>query len=224
MISVIVPIYNVEEYLRRCVDSLLQQTYADLEVILVDDGSPDGCGAICDAYASQEPRVRAVHKPNGGLSDARNAGLLVAAGDEIAFVDSDDWVAPDFLAAMHDALTRTGADIVECSVVKTAGDAAGGAAFGGTAIAPEVPCGPEDTARAIEEAGPKKGKQRWKEELVAAAASRSCVRTRKPLSERELTAILMELAACKMPYATPGGRPTMIFTSKNDLDRRFGRS
>ncbi len=82
----------------------------------------------------------------------------------------------------------------------------------------------EDTARAIEEAGPKKGKQRWKEELVAAAASRSCVRTRKPLSERELTAILMELAACKMPYATPGGRPTMIFTSKNDLDRRFGRS
>ena len=128
MISVIVPIYNVEEYLRRCVDSLLQQTYADLEVILVDDGSPDGCGAICDAYASQEPRVRAVHKPNGGLSDARNAGLLVAAGDEIAFVDSDDWVAPDFLAAMHDALTRTGADIVECSVVKTAGDAAGGAA------------------------------------------------------------------------------------------------
>ena len=149
MISVIVPIYNVEEYLRRCVDSLLQQTYADLEVILVDDGSPDGCGAICDAYASQEPRVRAVHKPNGGLSDARNAGLLVAAGDEIAFVDSDDWVAPDFLAAMHDALTRTGADIVECSVVKTAGDAAGGAAFGGTAIAPEVPSGPEDTARAI---------------------------------------------------------------------------
>ena len=81
----------------------------------------------------------------------------------------------------------------------------------------------EDTARAIEEAGPKKGKQHWKEELVAAAASRSCVRTRKPLSDRELTAILMELAACKMPYATPGGRPTMIFTSRNDLDRRFGR-
>ena len=82
----------------------------------------------------------------------------------------------------------------------------------------------EDTARALEEAGPKKGKQRWKEELVAAAASRSCVRTRKPLSERELTAILMELAACSMPYATPGGRPTMIFTSRNDLDRRFGRA
>ena len=82
----------------------------------------------------------------------------------------------------------------------------------------------EDTARAIEEAGPKKGKQRWKEELVAAAASRSCVRTRKPLSERELSAILMELAACSLPYATPGGRPTMIFTSRNDLDRRFGRA
>ena len=82
----------------------------------------------------------------------------------------------------------------------------------------------EDTARALEEAGPKKGRQRWKEDLVAAAASRSCVRTRKPLSERELTAILMELAACSMPYATPGGRPTMIFTSRNDLDRRFGRT
>ena len=82
----------------------------------------------------------------------------------------------------------------------------------------------EDTARAIEEAGPKKGRQHWKEELVAAAASRSCVRTRKPLSDRELTAILMELAACRMPYATPGGRPTMIFTSRNDLDRRFGRA
>ncbi|MBQ9727410.1 MAG: DNA mismatch repair endonuclease MutL [Kiritimatiellae bacterium] len=81
----------------------------------------------------------------------------------------------------------------------------------------------EDTARALEEAGPKKGRQRWKEELVAAAASRSCVRTRKPLSEKELVAILMELAASSMPYATPGGRPTMIFTSRNDLDRRFGR-
>ena len=68
MISVIVPIYQVEEYLRRCVDSLLRQTYQDFELILVDDGSPDGCGAICDAYASQEPRVRAVHKPNGGLT------------------------------------------------------------------------------------------------------------------------------------------------------------
>ena len=81
----------------------------------------------------------------------------------------------------------------------------------------------EDTARAIEDAGPKKGKQRWKESL-AAAASRSCVRTRKPLSERELGAILMELAACSNPYATPGGRPTMIYTSRNDLDRRFGRA
>ena len=82
----------------------------------------------------------------------------------------------------------------------------------------------EDTARALEEAGPKKGRQHWKEELVAAAASRSCVRTRKPLDERELAAILMELAACSLPYATPGGRPTMIFTSRNDLDRRFGRA
>ena len=121
MISVIVPIYKVEEYLRRCVDSLLQQTYKDFELILVDDGSPDGCGAICDAYASQDPRVRAVHKENGGLSDARNAGLHAARGGVIAFVDSDDWVAPDFLEALYDALESEGADIAECAVMKTDG-------------------------------------------------------------------------------------------------------
>jgi glycosyltransferase involved in cell wall biosynthesis len=101
-------------------------------VILVDDGSPDGCGAICDAYASQDPRVRAVHKSNGGLSSARNAGLHVAKGDVIAFVDSDDWVAPDFLEAMVSALEREGADIIECGVVKTAGDAADELAEGGS--------------------------------------------------------------------------------------------
>ena len=122
MISVIVPIYKVEEYLGRCVDSLLQQSFGDFEIILVDDGSPDGCGAICDAYASQDPRVRAVHKSNGGLSSARNAGLHVARGDVIAFVDSDDWVSPDFLEAMYVAMEREGADIVECGVVKTSGE------------------------------------------------------------------------------------------------------
>lgn len=82
----------------------------------------------------------------------------------------------------------------------------------------------EETARALEEAGPRKGRERWREELVAAAASRSAVRTRKPLDARELVPILMELAACRLPYATPGGRPTMVFTSLRDLDRRFGRS
>lgn len=92
LISIIVPVYKVEQYLARCVDSLLNQTYQNLEVILVDDGSPDGSGAICDAYAARDPRVRVIHKENGGLSSARNAGIDVARGDYLGFVDSDDWV------------------------------------------------------------------------------------------------------------------------------------
>ncbi len=94
LISVIVPIYKVEAYLCRCVDSLLAQTYDNLEIILVDDGSPDGCGRICDAYAEQDPRVRVIHKENGGLSSARNAGIDVAKGTYLGFVDSDDWLDP----------------------------------------------------------------------------------------------------------------------------------
>lgn len=89
--SVIIPIYNVEPYLRECVDHVLAQSYTNIEVILVDDGSPDGCGAICDAYEKQDPRVRVIHKPNGGLSDARNAGLRIARGTYILFLDSDDY-------------------------------------------------------------------------------------------------------------------------------------
>ena len=121
MISIIVPIYKVEEYLARCVDSVLAQTFRDFELILVDDGSPDGCPGICDAYAAADPRIHVIHKENGGLSDARNAGLLIAKGDFIAFIDSDDWVAPDFLEVLYETLAREGADIVECDVVKTNG-------------------------------------------------------------------------------------------------------
>lgn len=92
-VSFIIPIYKVEAYLDQCVDSILSQTYRDIEVILVNDGSPDRCPAMCDAYAEQDSRVRVVHKPNGGLSDARNAGLKVATGEYVIFVDSDDfWV------------------------------------------------------------------------------------------------------------------------------------
>ncbi len=92
LISVIVPVYNVEPYLRRCVDSILAQTYEDLEIILVDDGATDSSGAICDEYAGKDLRVRVIHKPNGGLSSARNAGIDVAKGEYLAFVDSDDWI------------------------------------------------------------------------------------------------------------------------------------
>ena len=92
LISVIVPVYKVEAYLGRCVESLLSQTYENLEIILVDDGSPDNCGQICDTYAARDTRIRVIHKENGGLSSARNAGIDVARGEYLGFVDSDDWV------------------------------------------------------------------------------------------------------------------------------------
>ncbi len=95
MVSVIIPIYNVEKYLRECVDSVLAQTYTDLEIILVDDGSPDNCGAICDEYAARDSRIKVIHKKNGGLSDARNAGLKIARGEYIYFLDSDDYIRND---------------------------------------------------------------------------------------------------------------------------------
>lgn len=100
LLAVIVPVYKVEDYLRPCVDSILSQSYSNLRIILVDDGSPDGCGAICDAYAEQDPRVLSVHKENGGLSSARNFGLQYTEGCEyIAFVDSDDSIEPDIYEA-----------------------------------------------------------------------------------------------------------------------------
>lgn len=95
LLSVIVPVYNVEDYVGRCVDSILNQTYRNLEVILVDDGARDSSGAICDAFQEKDSRVRVIHKENGGLSSARNAGMDVAAGEYITFVDSDDWIEPD---------------------------------------------------------------------------------------------------------------------------------
>ena len=110
-ISVIVPIYKVEPHLCKCVDSILAQTYQNLEIILVDDGSPDNCPAICDAYAAQDRRVRVIHKPNGGLSDARNAGLDVMTGDYVAFVDSDDWIEPQMYEKLLYYLKQFHADI-----------------------------------------------------------------------------------------------------------------
>lgn len=112
----IVPIYKVEAYLDRCIRSIAQQTYRNIEIILVDDGSPDGCPGICDAWAEKDARVRVIHKENGGLSDARNAGMAAASGALIAFVDSDDTVEPTFLQALYDALVANGADVAECAV------------------------------------------------------------------------------------------------------------
>lgn len=103
-ISVIVPVYKVEKYLKKCVDSIINQTYKNLEIILVDDGSPDSCGRICDEYAERDSRIKVIHKENGGLSSARNAGLDIASGDYIAFVDSDDRIAPDAYENLISAL------------------------------------------------------------------------------------------------------------------------
>lgn len=108
LISVIVPIYRVEQYLTKCVDSILGQTYPNIEVILVDDGSPDSCGMICDDYACLDSRVKVIHKRNGGLSDARNAGLRHAEGDLVSFVDSDDYLSPLFLEILYAAMFAFG--------------------------------------------------------------------------------------------------------------------
>lgn len=107
-ISVIIPIYNVEKYLEQCIESVLNQTYQDVEVILVDDGSPDRCPAMCDTFAKRDKRVKVIHKPNGGLSDARNAGTIAATGDYIIYMDSDDfWANSDDLAKLVSAAKKT---------------------------------------------------------------------------------------------------------------------
>ena len=110
--SIIIPIYKVEQYLRQCIDSVLAQTYTNFEIILVDDGSPDGCPAICDEYANKDSRIKVIHKPNGGLSDARNAGLEVAKGEYVMFLDSDDWWDDkDSLCKIAVSIKASGADI-----------------------------------------------------------------------------------------------------------------
>lgn len=113
-ISVIVPVYNVEKYLNRCVDSILAQTYQNLEIILVDDGSPDNCPQICDNYVQKDSRIKVIHKENGGLSSARNAGLDIATGDYIGFVDSDDYIAPDIYSQLYDRIKGDKSYIANC--------------------------------------------------------------------------------------------------------------
>lgn len=117
-ISVIVPVYKVEPYLDRCVQSILRQTFRAFELILVDDGSPDGCPAMCDAWAKQDRRIRVLHKENGGLSSARNAGLAVATGRYISFVDSDDWIEPQMLEYLWNLLqAHPEAQIAQCEAI-----------------------------------------------------------------------------------------------------------
>ncbi len=121
LISVIVPVYKVEPYLDKCISSIANQTYTNMEIILVDDGSPDNCPAMCDAWAEKDNRIRVIHQKNQGGGAARNAGLDFASGGLIAFVDSDDYIAPDMYAHLYELL-KAGADIAECSYVEVAGD------------------------------------------------------------------------------------------------------
>lgn len=116
-ISIIVPVYKVEPYLHKCLDSIVNQTYSNLEIILVDDGSPDNCGKICDTYAAKDARIHVIHKPNGGVSSARNAGLAATTGDWIGWVDSDDWIEPEMFAHMLERAVRYHADIAACGQI-----------------------------------------------------------------------------------------------------------
>ncbi|MCM1103031.1 MAG: glycosyltransferase [Clostridium sp.] len=118
LISVIIPVYNVEKYIERCLDSVVSQTYTNLEIILVDDGSTDSSGDICDHYKQKDRRIHVIHKRNGGLSSARNVGLRAAAGDYIAFVDSDDFVHPTMYERMLERLVETDSDMVVSEICK----------------------------------------------------------------------------------------------------------
>ena len=121
-ISVIVPVYNVEHYLENCIKSICGQTYWQLEIILSDDGSTDHSGVICDHFATLDSRIRVIHKMNGGLSDARNAGIEVASGSYYMFVDSDDFIAPDTIEKLYLAATEHDCEIAVCNIVRTFDD------------------------------------------------------------------------------------------------------
>ncbi len=113
-VTVVVPVYNVSNYLGKCIDSIINQTYKKLEIILVDDGSTDNSGAICDDFASKDKRIKVIHKENGGLSDARNFGIDIATGEYIVFVDSDDYIALDMIEFLYNSLESNEADISTC--------------------------------------------------------------------------------------------------------------
>lgn len=119
LISLIVPIYKVEKYLIRCIDSAINQTYTNLEIILVDDGSPDKCGDICDKYALSDFRVKVIHKDNGGLSDARNEGIKLSKGKYISFLDSDDWIDENYVEKLYQLLKSSDSDISILNYFKT---------------------------------------------------------------------------------------------------------
>ena len=114
--SIIIPVYNVQEYLQSCIDSVLANDTSDCEIILVDDGSPDNCGVMCDQYASEDSRIKVFHKENGGQSSARNLGLDNMTGDYVGFVDSDDWIEPNMYERLYELMCISGAQISVCGL------------------------------------------------------------------------------------------------------------
>ena len=124
LISIIIPVYKAEKYIERCIKSILAQTFKDFELLLVDDGSPDRCGQICDEFALQDERIKVIHKENGGLSDARNAGLNIMTGTYVAFVDSDDYIHPEMINTLYEKMVINNADIAICGFVRVDEDGA----------------------------------------------------------------------------------------------------
>ena len=118
LISIIVPIYNVEKYLKECIESIINQTYKNIEIILVDDGSPDNCGKICDEYSQRDKRIILIHKENGGLSDARNKGIDIAKGDYLTFIDSDDFVNIDYIEKLYNSIKLNNTKLAQCGISK----------------------------------------------------------------------------------------------------------
>ena len=119
LVSVIVPVYNVEKYLQRCIDSIVNQSYKNLEIIIVDDGSTDSSGKLCDEISKTDKRIKVIHQQNQGLGAARNSGLKIATGEFISFIDSDDWVEPEMIAAMVRFAHQESLDVVECAIIRS---------------------------------------------------------------------------------------------------------
>lgn len=124
LVSIVIPVYNVEKYVEKCVNSVLAQSYRNTEIILVDDGATDGSPTLCDQYAEKDDRVKVIHKKNGGLSDARNAGIEFATGEYLMFVDGDDYISPDMVEILYNAITREKAELSICNFLYVTGDAA----------------------------------------------------------------------------------------------------
>src|SRR5690554_2626737 len=117
LLSIIVPVYNMEQYIEKCIMSIFLQTYKNIEIILIDDGSTDNSGNLCDKYSVIDPRVKVIHKENGGLSSARNAGLEVAMGEYIGFVDPDDWIEPTMYETMYSNIKKNKSEICICNYI-----------------------------------------------------------------------------------------------------------